>query len=350
MKFFFPEVNIKIIRKSGLIPRGLPRLKGSKAWECLVLNQTYNKFPCRTTLLSNNAKPKDTPRLASGSVIALLFFIGVLAGFSSLDILFAQAVEHTPSQPAQHLIPVQTFTTPAQTQAPSPVQTQVQVQEQTQPAVQPAQQRPQAQRQTGSDALQNYRIGRDLEARNRFDEANNYYNEAVRICMDELNRNSANMDSYTVLTWTLLRQRRYSEVINWGDRALRVNPGDFRIVETMGEAYFYLNDYEHSLIMMQRYVAYMPRGDRASTAYFFMGEIYRNQRKYLHADIAYTTAVTLEGSMFIWWYRLGIVREAAGEYESASAAYERSVILNPASREASDALERTKKLFFSSQR
>jgi tetratricopeptide (TPR) repeat protein len=102
--------------------------------------------------------------------------------------------------------------------------------------------------------------------------------------------------------------------------------------------------------MMQRYTASMPRGDRASSAYFYMGEVYRNQRKYLHADIAYTTAVTLESSIFLWWFRLGMVREAAGEYGPAIAAYEKSLALNPASRESTEALERTKKLLATAQR
>ena len=203
---------------------------------------------------------------------------------------------------------------------------------------------------SGFNALQNYRLGRDMEARNRFAEANTYYNEAVRICLEELNQNNSNMDSYTVLTWSLLRQRRYAEVINWGDRALRVNPNDFRIIETMGEAYFFLNNYEQSLIMMQRYTASMPRGDRASTAYFFIGEIYRNQRKYLHADIAYTTAVTLEGSIFLWWHRLGMVREAAGDYAQSIEAYEKSLDLNPNNRETAEALERTRRLLAAASR
>ena len=296
-------------------------------------------------------------------ILCLVLLIGLFIGSS---LVTAQENELAPSQSGQHPVPSQNSPVFNQTPPSPPVQPPEQPQQQTvylppvqtAPAVQPqppAQQaRPQnqnVQRQiTGSEALQNYRIGRDLETRNRYEEANTYYNEAVRICLDELNRNSANMDSYTVLTWTLLRQRRYAEVINWGDRALRINAGDFRIVETMGEAYFYLNDYEHSLIMMQRYAASMPRGDRASTAYFFMGEIYRNQRKYLHADIAYTTAVTLEGSVFLWWYRLGNVREAAGEYGSAIAAYEKTVSLNPGFREASEALERTKRLNTAAQR
>ena len=267
--------------------------------------------------------------------------------------LSAQEAQIAPTQPSQHLFQTQPGNQQEETQAQTPPgeapqNTQTQPAQPPAPAVQqtsPAPSpNPAQQRRTGSDALQIYRIGRDLEARNRFEEGNTYYNEAVRICMEELNRNNANMDSYTVLTWTLLRQRRYTEVINWGDRALRINPGDFRIIETMGEAYFYLNDYEHSLIMMQRYAASMPRGDKASTAYFFMGEIYRNQRKYLHADIAYTTAVTLEGGIFLWWYRLGMVREAAGEYGPAIEAYEKSLSLSPASRESAEALERNRKL------
>jgi tetratricopeptide (TPR) repeat protein len=266
-------------------------------------------------------------------------FIAAILLFVSIS-LFAQEETTTTTQP----VPTQPVPAPVQQPAQPAVQPSQPVQPTPAPA-QPAQTTaPAPVRRSGPDALQNYRIGRDMETRNRFDEANTYYNEAVRICMEELNRNNSNMDSFTVLTWSLLRQRRYAEVINWGDRALRVNPNDYRIVETMGEAYFFINDYEHSLIMMQRYVASMPRGDRASTAYFFMGEIYRNHRKYLHADIAYTTAVTLEGSIFLWWFRLGTVREAAGEYASAIAAYEKALSLNPTYQETTEALERTKRL------
>jgi tetratricopeptide (TPR) repeat protein len=274
--------------------------------------------------------------------------------------LFAQ--EETTLQPGSPIQPVPTQPAPAQPGStqnapaqPAPTQPgsvqpgspqtipSLPVQPAVQPAAQPAW-RP------GPDALQNYRIGRDMESRNRFEEANTYYNEAIRICMEELNRNISNMDSYTVLTWSLLKQRKYTDVIHWGDRALRINANDYRIVETMGEAYFYLNDYPRALTMLQRYVASIPRGDRASTAYFFMGEIYRNQRKYRHADIAYTTAVTLEGNMFLWWFRLGTVRESAGEYQAAIEAYEKCLGLNPAHKDAVDALERTRRLNAAAQR
>jgi tetratricopeptide (TPR) repeat protein len=192
------------------------------------------------------------------------------------------------------------------------------------------------------DALRNYRIGRDLEAQNRMGEASVYYDEAVRICLNEINQNAANMDSYTVLTWTLQRQGKYQEVLNWGQRGLQINANDNRIIETLGEASFYLDNYNQSLGYMQRYIDSAPQGDRVSVAYFFMGEIYRLRTQYFHADIAYTTAVRLEPNIALWWYRLGTVRESLGDYRPAMEAYQRAVNLNPNYREAVDGLARSR--------
>jgi tetratricopeptide (TPR) repeat protein len=197
--------------------------------------------------------------------------------------------------------------------------------------------------QTRPDALANYRTGRDLESRDRMSEAEVYYNEAVRICKDEISRNVATIDSYTVLAWTLQRQKKYSEVISWGEQGLRINANDYRLSEIMGEAWFYLGNYPESLRSMQRYVNALPQGDRSSIAYFFIGEMYRLQRKFFLADIAYTTAVRLEPGSALWWYRLGSVREATGDFAPAIEAYERALRLNPGYREARDGLDRSRR-------
>lgn len=202
--------------------------------------------------------------------------------------------------------------------------------------------------QTGPDgtarsALQIYRTGRDLEAGNRMDEAERYYAEAVRICMDEISQNAATMDTYAALTWTLRRQRKFAEVISWGEQALRINANDYRIIETMGEAYFYLDDYPRSLNYMQRYVNSLPNGEQTPMAYFFIGEIFRLQKKFRHADIAYTTALQLAPGMSLWWYRLGTVREASGDYVPAVQAYEQALRLSPNYPEASQGLERVRR-------
>jgi tetratricopeptide (TPR) repeat protein len=174
-------------------------------------------------------------------------------------------------------------------------------------------------------------------------EATVYYNEAIRICNDEIARNTATRDTYAVYAWTYRRLERYSEVIRWGEQGLRLYPDDYRIVEVMGEAYFYLNNYDACLRFMQRYTDVLPQGDRTAVAYFFIGEIYRLTRKYHHADIAYTMAVQLESNSALWWYRLGSVREAAGEFFYAVTAYERALRLNPNYRDASAGLERSRR-------
>jgi tetratricopeptide (TPR) repeat protein len=191
-------------------------------------------------------------------------------------------------------------------------------------------------------AAQNYHIGRDMEARNRLTSAEAYYNEAIRICQNEVSQNTATRETYTVITWTLQRQRKYADVIIWGERGLRLFSDEYRIVETMGEAYFYLDDYDRSLNFMQRYANAQPRGERISVAYFFIGEIFRIRQQFRHADIAYTTAVQLEPGLALWWYRLATVRESLGDTSPAIEAYEQALRLNPNYQEASAGLARTR--------
>ena len=190
------------------------------------------------------------------------------------------------------------------------------------------------------NAMQNYRQGRDFEAQNRATEANAHYNEAIRICLEEVSRNAATRDTYTVITWTLQRQRKYSDVVTWGERGLRIYSDEYRIVETMGEAFFYIGNYERSLFYMQRYTNALPEGERAATAFFFIGEIYRLARKFHHADIAYTTALRIEPSISLWWYRLAMVREQIGDRRLAIEAYQQSLRLNPNYSEAREGLAR----------
>jgi tetratricopeptide (TPR) repeat protein len=189
-------------------------------------------------------------------------------------------------------------------------------------------------------AVQNYWIGRELEIRGRMGEANTYYNEAIRICQEEVARNNASRDTYTAITWALRRQERYREVLAWGERGLAIYADEYRIMETMGEACFHLNDYDRSLDYMQRYTSAAPQGDRTSMAYFYIAEIFRLRRQYLHADIAYTTALRLSPEVALWWYRLGSVRESAGDHPNAVPAYQQALRLNPGYSEAAAGLER----------
>ena len=196
--------------------------------------------------------------------------------------------------------------------------------------------------QASARAMEIYLIGRELESRGRTQEANAYYSEAIRVCTEEISRNTANRDIYTALTWALQRQGNYRDVIIWGERGLKLYADEYRIMETMGEAYFYIDDYGNSLRLFQRFVNSLPRDERVPVAYFFIGEIYRLEGKYRVADMAYSTAVRLQPGIALWWYRLGLAREYSGETQYAADAYTRALVINPGYQAASEGLARVR--------
>ena len=190
-----------------------------------------------------------------------------------------------------------------------------------------------------SAAQRYYQNGRDFDSRGRAQEARQAYSEAVAICRRDIAANPSNIESYVIYCRSLYSLDRYQEVIDAGRAALAIRE-DMRIVETMGEAWFYLDNYNESMRSMERYADSMPNGDRISTAYFFMAEIYRLTRRYHRAEIAYTAAVYYNPGHPHWWYWLGRVREETGDRSGAATAYTRSLRIQPGFRDAADRLRR----------
>ena len=97
-----------------------------------------------------------------------------------------------------------------------------------------------------------------LAAQNKPDALKKYrakqYDSAVDICLEEINSGSANVETYTVLLWSLNRQKRYRETITYGQQAQK-KYRDMRIVESMGVAYYYLGNNDRALSNFKAYVA-----------------------------------------------------------------------------------------------
>ena len=190
------------------------------------------------------------------------------------------------------------------------------------------------------DALSAYRAGRSLESSGKIDAAYDKFKEASDICLAELQENSRNMESYVVLCWSFFRMGKYQESLDYSKKALKINPNEYRIIENLGETYFYLKNYSESLKCFEEYVDNLPHGDRISSAYFFIGEIYSIGKKPNHADIAYSYAVYKDPGMALWWYRLAAVREEALNHEGAKQAYMRALSLDSSYTAARNALSR----------
>lgn len=177
-----------------------------------------------------------------------------------------------------------------------------------------------AQQTTKPDALAMYRNGD--------------YEQAVKTTLREIKQMPKNMDAYSVLGWSLLKLGRYQEAVNYAKKALQISRYDSRIVEILGEAYYFLGDNTEALDNFQEYTVLAPTGERIAEVYYFMGEIYIRMGDYNHADIALSTACYHAPHIARWWARLGYARELARHYRLALAAYNQALHLDPASSDA----------------
>ncbi|MCF6335269.1 MAG: tetratricopeptide repeat protein [Spirochaetales bacterium] len=169
---------------------------------------------------------------------------------------------------------------------------------------------------------------------------NGDYKEAVKVCEEELSVRPGNMDSYSVLGWSLLRLGRYQDALDRAKDGLKISRYDARIVEIVGEAYFYLGKNLDALKWFEEYVALAPSGGRIDTVYFLMGELFIRMGEYNHADIAFTTAVYHAPNIARWWARLGYAREMAKDYKYSIEAYDEALKLAPSFPDAKRGKER----------
>lgn len=158
---------------------------------------------------------------------------------------------------------------------------------------------------------------------------NGSYQQAIEVCLKELEEMPNRMDAYSVLGWSLLKLKRYQEALENTRKALEISRYDPRIIEIAGEALFYIGKRQEALKYFEEYAAIAPAGSRIETVYFYMGEIFIQQGKYNNADIAISTALYHSPNVAAWWARLGYAREKAGDYHWSLEAYNKALTLNP---------------------
>ena len=166
------------------------------------------------------------------------------------------------------------------------------------------------------------------------------YEKAISVCLNELEASPRNMNSYTVLGWSLIALKRYQDALDYSMQGLEISRYDHRVVEIVGEANFYLGNNLDSLKYFEEYTVLAPTGDRIGMVYYFIGEIFIRIGEYNHADIAFSTAVYHRPNIARWWARLGYSREMAEDFAYAMDAYDQALKLNPSLSDALRGKER----------
>ncbi len=173
------------------------------------------------------------------------------------------------------------------------------------------------------DAMGPYNTGRSMDRNGRKEEAKVQYNKAIQVCLEEIEtakNDDRKLDAYSICTWSLINLGQYAEVLKYSNDALKIRR-DHRIIEVLGEAYFYLGKYGRALAHFQEYVN-MQGVYRLGIAYFFIGEMYARQGKHSKAEFAYSMAVRHTDyrdnpNIATWWYNLARERELLMDKERA---------------------------------
>jgi tetratricopeptide (TPR) repeat protein len=149
------------------------------------------------------------------------------------------------------------------------------------------------------------------------------------------------IDAYVSLSWSLVALRRWKDAEAWATKgyAIRKDP---RLSQAIGEASYYLGRNEIALVMLQDYIASFPEGQRAGLSFFLCGELYLRMARFMHADMAFSAAVTYNPNNPAWWARLGWARENAKKPLQALDAYEYALGLNPNLKDAQEGKARIK--------
>jgi Tetratricopeptide repeat. len=194
-----------------------------------------------------------------------------------------------------------------------------------------------------SAALSLFWDGRRLEmAETRQADSQLAFQRSLVMAERLLAADAADEDLQTLKTWDLFRLHRYIDTVVYAQNVLNARQ-DYRILETMAEALFFLGKNEEALSAFSRYFTLSPENDdRRSSAYYYVGEIYFRIKKYEHADIAFSAAVALEKNMYYWYYRLGLVEEILGHYQQAYESFNSSLALNSKFQPAVEAKARVK--------
>ncbi|MDR2209890.1 MAG: tetratricopeptide repeat protein [Spirochaetaceae bacterium] len=187
---------------------------------------------------------------------------------------------------------------------------------------------PAARAQPRADALQEYRKGN--------------FEEALAICRAEIAANPNNLESHVVLCWSLVALGRYEEGRTYALAGRNISRYDPRIIEVLGEVYYFQGRNAEALQYFQEYINLAPQGTRVNMVYYYVGEIFIRRGQFRRADIALSTAVYYMPQNAEWWARLAYARENAGEIQNAIGAYERALSLNSQMADAKRGLERAR--------
>ncbi|WP_409977320.1 tetratricopeptide repeat protein [Borrelia sp. RT1S] len=131
--------------------------------------------------------------------------------------------------------------------------------------------------QNREDSLLLYREGR--------------FQEAIINTQEELNRNPTNLDARVILVWSLIGAGEYKRAELESVKGLAIKRYDSRIIQALGESYFFQKQYKNALKYFQEYIGLDPNGARIMKVYNLMADSFYKLERYNESDFSYESAL-----------------------------------------------------------
>ncbi|WKC58087.1 tetratricopeptide repeat protein [Borrelia sp. P9F1] len=117
------------------------------------------------------------------------------------------------------------------------------------------------------------------------------FQEAIVNTQEELSRNPTNLDARVILIWSLIGTGKYKRAELESMQGLTIKRYDSRIIQALGESYFFQKQYKNALKYFQEYIGLDPNGARIAKVYTLMADSFYKLERYNESDFAYENAL-----------------------------------------------------------
>ncbi|SCW28176.1 TPR repeat-containing protein [Borreliella japonica] len=169
------------------------------------------------------------------------------------------------------------------------------------------------------------------------------FKEAILNTLEEIRLNPNNLDARTILIWSLIAIGEYKRAEKEAIMGLGIKKYDIRIIQALGEAYFFQKNYENALKYFQEYISLDPKGARIIKVYNLIADSFYELKRYNEADFAYENALRFAPNNQNLLIKLARSRINAKNKVLAEEALIKLLAISPNNLEAKDLLEKLKK-------
>ncbi|ACH94770.1 MULTISPECIES: tetratricopeptide repeat protein [Borrelia] len=117
------------------------------------------------------------------------------------------------------------------------------------------------------------------------------FQEAIINTQNEIKNNSNNLDARVILIWSLIATGEYKKAELESIKGLEIKKHDSRIIQALGEAYFFQGQYKNALKHFQKYIGLDANGARIAKVYILTADSFYKLERYNEADFAYENAL-----------------------------------------------------------